>query len=92
MPQKMRVSSHREYNKFLEKRGNTFHFGIKTKIPSKNNAAEHPKLDYMLDKNAAIQLMKLYGENSIKRWKEEVNYGKDRILKDFSQGWSEYLV
>ncbi|ONI56146.1 hypothetical protein N500_0778 [Wolbachia pipientis wUni] len=24
----------------------------------------------------AIQLMKLHGENGIKRWKEEVNYGK----------------
>lgn len=28
MPQKMRVSNHREYNKFLEKRGNIFHIGM----------------------------------------------------------------
>lgn len=41
MPQKVRASSHREYNKFLEKRGNIFHYGIKTKIPPKNKAAEH---------------------------------------------------
>ncbi|WP_375316345.1 transposase [Wolbachia endosymbiont (group A) of Colletes cunicularius] len=26
MPQKMRVSNHRGYNKFLEKRGNIFHY------------------------------------------------------------------
>nr|WP_250296172.1 hypothetical protein [Wolbachia endosymbiont of Oedothorax gibbosus] len=26
MPQKMRVSNHSEYNKFLEKRGNIFHY------------------------------------------------------------------
>ncbi len=26
MPQKMRVSNKREYNEFLEKRGNIFHF------------------------------------------------------------------
>ncbi len=57
--------------------------GIKTKIPPKNNAAEHPKLDYMLDRNAAIQLMKLHGENGIKRWKEEVNYGKRSYIERF---------
>ncbi|WP_341818291.1 transposase [Wolbachia endosymbiont (group B) of Ennomos erosarius] len=58
-------------------------YGIKTKIPPKNNAAEHPKLDYMLDRNAAIQLMKLHGENGIKRWKEEVNYGKRSYIEEF---------
>ncbi|WP_341810566.1 transposase [Wolbachia endosymbiont (group A) of Campoletis raptor] len=58
-------------------------YGIKTKIPPKNNAAEHPKLDYMLDRNAAIQLMKLHGENGIKRWKEEVNYGKRSYIEGF---------
>ncbi|MEY2392669.1 hypothetical protein AB6N09_00075 [Wolbachia endosymbiont of Tettigetta isshikii] len=26
MPQKMKVSNHNEYNQFLEKRGNFFHF------------------------------------------------------------------
>nr|WP_250295273.1 hypothetical protein [Wolbachia endosymbiont of Oedothorax gibbosus] len=26
MPQKMKVSNHKEYNQFLEKRGNVFHF------------------------------------------------------------------
>lgn len=26
MPQKMRVSNHGEYNKFLQERGNIFHF------------------------------------------------------------------
>ncbi|WP_374698443.1 transposase [Wolbachia endosymbiont (group B) of Limnophora tigrina] len=58
-------------------------YGIKTKIPPKNNSAEHPKLDYMLDRNAAIQLMELHGENGIKRWKEEVNYGKRSYIEGF---------
>ncbi|MDX5462474.1 MAG: transposase, partial [Wolbachia endosymbiont of Tetragnatha montana] len=44
---------------------------------------EHPKLDYMLDRNAAIQLMKLHGENGIKRWKEEVIYGKRSYIEEF---------
>lgn len=35
---------------------------IKTKVLPKNGAAEHPKTDYMSDRNAAIRLMKLYGE------------------------------
>ncbi|WP_353281831.1 MULTISPECIES: hypothetical protein [unclassified Wolbachia] len=26
MPQKMKFSNHKEYNQFLEKRGNVFHF------------------------------------------------------------------
>jgi hypothetical protein len=26
MPQKMKVGNHKEYNKFLERRGNVFHF------------------------------------------------------------------
>lgn len=26
MPQKMKVSNHNEYNQFLQKRGNVFHF------------------------------------------------------------------
>nr|WP_265037239.1 transposase [Wolbachia endosymbiont (group A) of Anomoia purmunda] len=58
-------------------------YGIKTKIPPINNAAEHPEINYMLDRNAAIQLMKLHGENGIKRWKEEVNYGKRAHIEGF---------
>ena len=34
-------------------------YDIKTKIPPINNAAEHPEIDYMSDRNAAIRLIKL---------------------------------
>ncbi|WP_174525418.1 MULTISPECIES: IS5 family transposase [unclassified Wolbachia] len=51
-------------------------YDIKAKIPPINNAAEHPEIDYMSDRNAAIRLIKLYGEDGMKEWKKEINYGK----------------
>ncbi|WP_353277858.1 hypothetical protein [Wolbachia endosymbiont (group A) of Agelastica alni] len=50
-------------------------YDIKAKIPPINNAAEHPEIDYMSDRNAAIRLIKLYGEDGVKEWKKKVNYG-----------------
>nr|WP_250295252.1 transposase [Wolbachia endosymbiont of Oedothorax gibbosus] len=55
--------------------------GIKTKIPPKTDAAEHPKLDYMAERNAAIRLIKSY--DCIKKWKEKVNYGKRAHIEGF---------
>ncbi|WP_353278376.1 hypothetical protein [Wolbachia endosymbiont (group B) of Longitarsus flavicornis] len=46
-------------------------YDIKTKIPPINNAAEHSKIDYMSDRNAAIRLIKLYGEDGMKEWKKK---------------------
>jgi hypothetical protein len=40
-------------------------YDIKTKVLPKNGAAEHPKTDYMSDRNAAIRLIKLYGEDRV---------------------------
>ncbi|WP_353276796.1 hypothetical protein [Wolbachia endosymbiont (group A) of Agelastica alni] len=48
---------------------------------SKNNATEHQKLDYMDDRNAAVRLIKSY--DCIKKWKEEVNYGKRAHIEGF---------
>ncbi|WP_353277480.1 IS5 family transposase [Wolbachia endosymbiont (group A) of Agelastica alni] len=56
-------------------------FGIKTKVLPKNNATEHQKLDYMDDRNAAVRLIKSY--DCIKKWKEEVNYGKRAHIEGF---------
>jgi len=39
---------------------------IKTKVLPKNGAEKHPKTDYMSDRNAAIRLIKLYGEDGVK--------------------------
>ncbi|BFD47140.1 MAG: hypothetical protein DMENIID0003_11330 [Wolbachia endosymbiont of Sergentomyia squamirostris] len=58
-------------------------YDIKTKIPPINNAAEHPEIDYMSDRNAAIRLIKLYGEDGMKEWKKEVNYGKRSYIEGF---------
>nr|WP_237349953.1 transposase [Wolbachia endosymbiont of Cylisticus convexus] len=57
--------------------------GIKMKIPLQNNAVEHPKLDYMAERNSAIKLIKLYGEDGVKKWKEEVSYGKRSYIEGF---------
>ncbi|BEP30753.1 MAG: hypothetical protein WBIAU1_10210 [Wolbachia endosymbiont of Drosophila biauraria] len=45
-------------------------YGIKTKIPPKNNATEHPKLDYTAERNSAVKLIKSYDEDGIKKWKK----------------------
>ncbi|MBA8754832.1 transposase [Wolbachia pipientis] len=58
-------------------------YGIKTKIPPKNNAAEHPKLDYMAERNAAIRLIKSCSEDGMKRWKRQTNYGKRSYIESF---------
>ncbi|WP_341817516.1 transposase [Wolbachia endosymbiont (group A) of Pherbina coryleti] len=58
-------------------------YDIKTKIPPINNAAEHPEIDYMSNRNAAIRLIKLYGEDGMKEWKKEVNYGKRSYIEGF---------
>ncbi|MDE5056265.1 transposase, partial [Wolbachia endosymbiont of Drosophila bicornuta] len=58
-------------------------YDIKTKIPPINNAAEHPEIDYMSDRNAAIRFIKLYGEDGMKEWKKEVNYGKRSYIEGF---------
>nr|CAH7765983.1 unnamed protein product [Callosobruchus chinensis] len=36
---------------------------IKTRIPPQNNAVEHPKLDYMNERNSTIKLIKSYDED-----------------------------
>ncbi|WP_264373779.1 IS5 family transposase [Wolbachia endosymbiont (group A) of Lasioglossum malachurum] len=58
-------------------------YGIKTKIPPKNNAAEHPKLDYMAERNSAVKLIKSYDEDGIKKWKKEMSYGKRSYIESF---------
>lgn len=55
-------------------------YDIKARILAKNDAAEHPKIDYMSDRNAAIRL---YGEGGMKEWKKEVNYGKRSYIEGF---------
>nr|WP_246168561.1 IS5 family transposase [Wolbachia endosymbiont of Ctenocephalides felis wCfeT] len=57
--------------------------GIKTKIPLQNNAVEHPKLDYMAERNSTIKLIKSYGEDGMKKWKKEINYGKRSYIESF---------
>ncbi|CQD06741.1 MULTISPECIES: transposase [unclassified Wolbachia] len=57
--------------------------GIKTKIPLQNNAVEHPKLDYMAERNAAIRLIKSYDKDNIKMWKRQINYGKRSYIESF---------
>jgi len=47
---------------------------IKTRIPPQNNSVEHPKLDYMNERNSTIKLIKSYDEDGMKRWKKEINY------------------
>nr|WP_265017051.1 hypothetical protein [Wolbachia endosymbiont (group B) of Endotricha flammealis] len=46
-------------------------YDIKTKVLPKKDAAEHPEIDYMSDRNAAIRLIKLYGEDGMKEWKKK---------------------
>nr|WP_259348490.1 transposase [Wolbachia pipientis] len=58
-------------------------YGIKTKIPPKNNAAEHPKLDYMAERNPAVKLIRSYDEDGIKKWKKEMSYGKRSYIESF---------
>ncbi|WP_353289161.1 transposase [Wolbachia endosymbiont (group A) of Pogonocherus hispidulus] len=58
-------------------------YDIKTKVLPKKDAAEHPEIDYMSDRNAAIRLIKLYGEDGMKEWKKEVNYGKRSYIEGF---------
>nr|WP_250294614.1 transposase [Wolbachia endosymbiont of Oedothorax gibbosus] len=58
-------------------------YDIKAKIPPINNAAEHPEIDYMSNRNAAIRLIKLYGEDGVKEWKKKVNYGKRSYVEGF---------
>ncbi|WP_353277016.1 transposase [Wolbachia endosymbiont (group A) of Agelastica alni] len=58
-------------------------YDIKAKIPPINNAAEYPEIDYMSDRNAAIRLIKLYGEDGVKEWKKKVNYGKRSYIEGF---------
>ncbi|MCJ7454342.1 MAG: transposase [Wolbachia endosymbiont of Homalodisca vitripennis] len=53
---------------------------IKTRIPPQNNAVEHPKLDYMDERN---KLIKSYDEDGMKRWKKEINYGKRSYIESF---------
>ncbi|WP_168464285.1 IS5 family transposase [Wolbachia endosymbiont of Ctenocephalides felis wCfeT] len=57
--------------------------GIKTKIPLQNNAVEHPKLDYMAERNSTIKFIKSYGEDGMKKWKKEINYGKRSYIESF---------
>jgi len=58
-------------------------YDIKTKVLPKNGEAEHSKIDYMSDRNVAIRLIKLYGEDGVKEWKKEANYGKRSYIKGF---------
>ncbi|WP_353277337.1 transposase [Wolbachia endosymbiont (group B) of Villa cingulata] len=55
-------------------------YDIKTKILPKNRAAEHTKLDYMAERNAAIRLC---GKDGVKEWKEEAVYGKRSYIEGF---------
>ncbi|BET36114.1 hypothetical protein [Wolbachia pipientis] len=50
---------------------------IKTRIPPQNNAVEHPKLDYMNERNSTIKLIKSYDEDGMKRWKK-----RDKLLEE----------
>ncbi len=43
-------------------------YGIKTKIPPKNNAAEHPKMDYMAERNFAVKLLKTHDAEGKNKW------------------------
>lgn len=55
-------------------------YDIKTKILPKNRAAEHTKLDYMAERNAAIRLC---GKDGVKEWKKEEVYGKRSYIEGF---------
>ncbi|WP_341818699.1 transposase [Wolbachia endosymbiont (group B) of Ennomos erosarius] len=58
-------------------------YDIKTKVLPKKDAAEHSKIDYMSDRNAAIRLIKLYGQDGVKEWKKEAIYGKRSYIEGF---------
>ncbi|MGL9762521.1 MAG: IS5 family transposase, partial [Wolbachia sp.] len=44
---------------------------------------EHPKLDYMAERNSAVKLIKSYDEDGIKKWKKEMSYGKRSYIEGF---------
>ncbi|MGL9762992.1 MAG: IS5 family transposase, partial [Wolbachia sp.] len=44
---------------------------------------EHPKLDYMAERNSAVKLIKSYDEDGIKKWKKEMSYGKRSYIESF---------
>lgn len=58
-------------------------YDIKTKVLPKKDAAEHSKIDYMSDRNAAIRLIKLYGQDGVKEWKKEAIYEKRSYIEGF---------